>query len=163
MAKKLGNDYMLWVESAQAGTFNVIKGQQSLSISRDADTIDTSTKDDSGYGTSAPGLKKLKITLDMLPNLPDADGFSRLEGLCNTLPAAPFNVQIRKGGATGAGLTAASAGANGSAGTAASAGDVVFAGFVYGNLSSTDFGQNEAVKAKAEFTAAAAPSIDKLA
>jgi hypothetical protein len=144
MAKKLGNDYLLWVESATAGTFNLVKGQQSLSISRDAGSIDTSTKDDAGYGTSAPGLKSLKISLDMLPNLPDANGYTRLETLCGVTPAAPFNVQIRKGGPTGV------------------AADVVFAGSVYGNLASTDFGQNDAVKAKAEFSAAAAPTTDTL-
>lgn len=145
MAKKLGNDYLLWVESATAGTFNLVKGQQSLSISRDAGSIDTTTKDDAGYGTSAPGLKSLKISLDTSPNLPDANGYERLETLCNASPAVPFNVQIRKGGLTGA------------------AADTVFAGSVYGNIASSDFGQNEAVKAKIEFSAAAAPTTDKLA
>lgn len=144
MAKKLGNDYLLWVESAVQGTFNLVKGQQTLSISRDAGSIDTSTKDESGYGTSAPGLKSLKISLDMLPNLPDASGYTRLETLCNAAPAVPFNVQIRKGGQNGA------------------AADVVFAGSVYGNLDSTEFGQNDAVKAKATFSAAAAPTTDVL-
>lgn len=146
MAKKLGNDYLLWVESATAGTFNLVKGQQALSIARDAGSIDTSTKDDSGYGTSAPGLKSLKISLDMIPNLPDANGFTRLETLCNAAPAVPFKIQIRKGGA----------------GSAGGAGDVVFAGLVYGNITSTEFGQNDAVKAKAEFSAAEAPTTDTL-
>ena len=145
MAKKLGNDYLLWVESAVQGTFNLVKGQQTLSISRDAGSIDTTSKDESGYGTSAPGLKSLKISLDTLPNLPDASGYTRLETLCNATPATPFNIQIRKGGQTGA------------------AADVVFAGSVYGNISSTEFGQNDAVKAKIEFSAAAAPTTDVLA
>jgi hypothetical protein len=144
MAKKLGNDYLVWVDSATAGTFSIVKGQQSISISRDAGSIDTTTKDDLGYGTSAPGLKSLKLSLDTIPNLPDATGFTRLETLCNTVPQAPFNIQIRKGGPNGA------------------AGDVVFAGSVYGNISSTEFGQNDAVKAKVEFTAAAAPTTDVL-
>jgi predicted secreted protein len=144
MAKKLGNDYLLWVDSAQAGTYNLVKGQQSLSISRDAGSIDTSTKDDSGYGTSAPGLKSLKISLDMLPNLPDANGYTALETKCNAAPAVPFMVQIRKGGAAGV------------------AADVVFEGSVYGNITSTEFGQNDAVKAKIEFSAAAAPVKDVL-
>ncbi|KQO51408.1 phage tail tube protein [Sphingomonas sp. Leaf257] len=146
MAKKLGNDYLLWVESATAGTYNLVKGQQTLSVSRDAGSIDTTSKDDSGYGTSAPGLKSLKLSLDAIPNLPDADGYTRLETLCNAAPATPFNVQIRKGGQTGA-----------------SPADVVFAGSVYGNIASTEFGQNDAVKAKIEFSAAAAPTTDKLA
>jgi predicted secreted protein len=144
MAKKLGNDYLVWVESAVAGTFNVIKGQQSVSISRDSGSIDTTTKDDQGYGTSAPGLKSLKLSLDTIPNLPDATGFTRLESLCNANPPAPFNIQIRKGGANGAPA------------------DTVFAGLVYGNISSTEFGQNDAVKAKVEFTAATAPTTDVL-
>ena len=144
MAKKLGNDYLVWVETSTAGTFNLVKGQQSVSISRDAGSIDTTTKDDSGYGTSAPGLKSLKLSLDTIPNLPDATGFTRLETLCNANPQAPFNIQIRKGGQTGA------------------VGAVVFAGLVYGNISSTEFGQNDAVKAKVEFTAAAAPTTDVL-
>jgi predicted secreted protein len=144
MAKKLGNDYLVWVEATPAGTFNLVKGQQSVSISRDAASIDTTTKDDSGYGTSAPGLKSLKLSLDTIPNLPDASGYTRLETLCSASPQAPFNIQIRKGGATGA------------------AGDVVFAGLVYGNITSTEFGQNDAVKAKVEFSAAAAPTTDVL-
>lgn len=144
MAKKLGNDYLVWVESSTAGTFNLIKGQQSVSISRDAASIDTTTKDDSGYGTSAPGLKSLKLSLDTIPNLPDASGYTRLETLCSANPQAPFNIQIRKGGAGGQTT------------------DVVFAGLVYGNITSTEFGQNDAVKAKVEFSAAGAPTTDVL-
>ena len=145
MAKKLGNDYLLWAESPTTpGTYNLVKGQQSISISRDAGSIDTSTKDDAGYGTSAPGLKSLKLSLDILPNLPDASGYTALETSCNSVPSLPFNVQIRKNGAT------------------AVTGDAVFAGSVYGNLSETSFGQNEAVKAKCELSAAAAPTTDKL-
>jgi hypothetical protein len=34
VAKKLGNDYRLWIESATPGTYNMIKGQQDLSINR---------------------------------------------------------------------------------------------------------------------------------
>ena len=145
MAKKLGNDFLLWIESTTPGTYNLVKGQQALSISRDAGSIDTTTKDESGYGTSAPGLKSLKLSLDIIPNLPDATGYTRLETLASAAPAVPFNIQVRKGGATGA--------------TA----DAVFAGSVYGNISSTEFGQNDAVKAKVEFSAAAAPTTDVLA
>lgn len=145
MAKRLGNDYLVWIESETAGTYNLVKGQQAVSISRDAGSIDTTTKDDAGYGTSAPGLKSLKLSLDTIPNLPDTTGFTRLESKCNATPQSPFNIQIRKGGPAGA-MPA----------------DVVFAGSVYGNISSTEFGQNDAVKAKVEFSAAAAPTTDVL-
>lgn len=144
MAKKLGNDYLLWVESVTPGTYNLVKGQQTLSVSRDAGSIDTTSKDESGYGTSAPGLKSLKLSLDTIPNLPDANGYTRLETLCNAAPAVPFKIQIRKGGQTGA------------------TGDAVFEGLVYGNIASTEFGQNDAVKSKIEFSAAAAPTTDAL-
>jgi len=144
MAKKLGNDYLLWVESDTAGTYNLVKGQQTLSISRDAGSIDTTSKDEAGYGTSAPGLKSLKLSLEIIPNLPDVNGYTRLETLANAAPASPFKVQVRKGGQTG--LPA----------------DAVFEGLVYGNIGESSFGQNEAVKAKVEFSAAAAPVKDVL-
>lgn len=143
--KKLGNEYMVWVESAVAGTYNVIRGQQGVTINRSATEIDLETKDDAGYGASAFGNKKLSIDLGIIPSLPDAGGYTRLETLCNASPAAPFKVQIRKGGLTGV------------------AADAVFEGLVYGNLDSTDFGQNAGVGVKAKFGAAAAPVTDTLA
>jgi len=145
MAKKLGNDYTVWVESATAGTYNQIKGQQGATVNRNAASIDLTTKDDAGYGVSAPGLRDLSIDLDIIPNLPDANGYTRLETLCNAATIAPFNIQIRKGGAAGNGTT-----------------DVVFAGSVYGNLDSTGFAQNAGVTVKVKFTAAAAPTTDQL-
>jgi hypothetical protein len=145
MGKKLANDYMVWVESATAGTYNVIRGQQGATINRSSSSIDTSTKDDSGYGTSAPGLKGLTVDFSMIPNLPDITGYTRYETLCNAQPVAPFNVQIRKGGLTG------------------STTDVVFQCLVYGNLDSTGFDQNAAVAVKSTLSAAAAPTVDVLA
>lgn len=144
MAKRLANEVMVWVESATAGTFNVIRGQQGATINRNADTIDTTTKDDSGYGTSAPGTKALTIDLSIIPNLPDVNGYTRLETLANAANPAPFKVQLRKGGLTGV------------------AGDVIFEGSVYANLDSTAFDQNTAATVKVTFTAAAAPTTDVL-
>ena len=100
MGKKLGNDYRLWIESAVAGTYNEIKGQTSLKINRQAGSIDTSTKDDYPYGTQAPGLKTLTIDAEVYPNLPDANGYTRLETLSKG--SAPVKFQIRKGGSAGA-------------------------------------------------------------
>jgi predicted secreted protein len=145
MAKLLGNGYMLWIESATAGTFNLIKGQGPLTINRNAASINLTTKDDSGYGSSAPGLRDLSIDLDIIPNLPDTNGYTRLEMLANAAVIAPFNIQIRKNGAAGV------------------SGDAVFAGSVYGNLDSTSFGQDAGVGVKVKLTAAGAPTIDLLA
>lgn len=144
MGKKLANEYMVWVESSTPATFNVIRGQQGVTINRGSSDIDTSTKDDSGYGTSAPGLKNLSLDLGIIPNLPDVTGYTRYETLANAQPAVPFNIQIRKGGLTG------------------TTSDVVFACSVYGNLDSTGFEQNTAVSVKTKMNAAAAPTVDTL-
>jgi hypothetical protein len=97
MAKKLGNDYRLWIESATPGTFHEIKGQTSCKISRQAGMTDTSSKDDFPYGTQAPGLKSLTIDFELFPNLPDANGFERLEAVANAPVTTAGKFEIRKG------------------------------------------------------------------
>ncbi|MEH3107150.1 MAG: phage tail tube protein [Sphingomonas fennica] len=142
MAKKLGNDYRLWIETATAGTYAEIKGQTSSKISRQSSTIDTSTKDDYPYGTQAPGLKSLTLDVELFPNLPDVSGYGRLEARAQLTDATNF--QIRKGGSAG--------------GTA----DVVFAASLYiGNFDS-DFAKNDVVKCTAQLTLAAPPTVDTL-
>lgn len=143
MAKKLGNDYRLWIESATAGTFNEIKGQTTLKISRQAGSIDTSTKDDFPYGTQAPGLKTLTVDVELYPNLPDATGYTRFETLSQG--SAPVNFQVRKGGSAGA------------------AGDVVFEASMYIGNFDTDMSKNDVLKVTAQLTLAAAPETDVLA
>lgn len=145
MGKKLGPDYRVWIESAVAGTFNEIKGQGTSTINRGGSPIDTTTKDDGNYGTSAPGPRSLSVDLDIIPNLPDANGYTRLETASNANPQLPVNFQIRKGG---------------SAGVAA---DVMFACSMYANLDNTTFGQGDAVKVKTTLLAAAPPTVDILA
>lgn len=143
MAKKLGNDYRLWIESATAGTYNEIKGGTSLKVNRQSSSIDTSTKDDFPYGTQAPGLKTLTIDFEIYPNLPDITGFTRLETMSQG--SAPVNFQIRKGGS--AGLTT----------------DKIFEASMYiGNFDS-DFGKNDVVKYTGQLSLAAAPATDTLA
>lgn len=143
MAKKLGNDYRLWIESATAGTYNEIKGGTSLKINRQSSTIDTSTKDDYPYGTQAPGLKSLTIDGEIYPNLPDANGYGRLETASQG--SEPANFQIRKGGSAGG------------------SSDVVFEGSLYVGNFNTDFAKNDVVKCDFQLTLAAAPTVDELA
>jgi predicted secreted protein len=145
MGKGLGNDYLLWVESTTPGTFNLVKGQQGGTVNRNAAEVDLSTKDDDGYGSSASGLRKWSIDLTVLPNLPDATGYTRIESLSNASPSAPFKIEIRKGGKTGA------------------TGDVVFAGRVYGNLDSTGFDQDAGVGVKLTLRGDGAPTVDTYA
>jgi hypothetical protein len=104
VAKKLGNDYRLWIESATPGTYNMLKGQQDLSINRSSSPIDTSTKDDFPYGTSAPGLRSLSVPFTIIPDLPDANGYTRMETAALASTAAAVKFQIRKGGLRRLGL-----------------------------------------------------------
>jgi len=146
MPKKiLGSDYGVWVESAVAGTYNYVLGQGDCTINRGSSSIDTTSKDDGDYGTSAPGPRSLSVDLNIIPFLPDANGYTRLESLSNASPRVPFNIQIRKGGKTGTGT------------------DVVFQCSMYGNLDSTTLGQAAAGTVKASLMAAAAPTVDALA
>lgn len=145
MAKGLGNNYYLWLESSTPGTYNYIKGQRNLKRSNSSGKIDTSSKETFPYGTSAPGARDVALSLDIVPDLPDTNGYTRLETLCNAAVPSPFNIQIRKGGTAGAG------------------GDVVFAASMYGNLSGHDFPQNGAVGVTLELSLAAAPTTDVLA
>ena len=53
MAKGFSKDDLLWVESATAGTYNYIKGQGDLSMSRSRDSIDLSDKTTAGFKQTA--------------------------------------------------------------------------------------------------------------
>lgn len=145
MSKKLGNDYLLWIESATPGTYNLIAGQQNLSMSGQAGFFDTSTKDDSGYATQAPGLRAGSINFECIPNLPDANGYTRMETRALAAPQAATLFQIRKGGSAGNSTT-----------------DVVFAASMYIGDWSTSFGQNDAVKTTATLSLASAPTTNVL-
>jgi hypothetical protein len=145
VAKGLGNNYYLYVESTTPGTYTLIKGQGDLKVSRSSSSVDLSSKADFPYALSAPGLRNVSITCDIKPDLPDANGYTRLETLCAASPQAPFNVQIRKGGLTGA------------------AGDVIFQASMYGTITETSMGQNAALTVSLELTLAGAPTTDVLA
>lgn len=142
MAKLLGNDYRLWLESTTPGTYHEIKGQTTLKISRQAQQIDTSTKDDFPYGTQAPGLKSLTIDFEIYPNLPDATGYTRFETLSQG--TAPTKFQIRKGGASG------------------DTDDAVFEASLYIGNFDTDMSKNDVLKVTGQLTLSAAPTIDTL-
>jgi hypothetical protein len=145
VAKKLANDYRLWID-AGAGTYNMIKGQQDLSLSRNAQQIDTTSKDDYPYGTSAPGNRQLSISASIIPDLPDATGYTRLETVALAAAPTACNFQIRKNGATGNSTT-----------------DVVFQGSMYITDFNDDFSQNAPVKKSFTLVAASAPTTDILA
>jgi predicted secreted protein len=136
MAKRLGNNCRLLIESAVAGTYNEIKGQQNLAVNRNAATIDTSTKDEFPWGSSAPGSRSLSIPATFIPDLPDANGYDRLRTLVSGTD--PFNVRI-KDGAT-----------------------VVFEGSVYVTDRNNTLNQNAAGEASCTFVNASPPVTDDL-
>ncbi len=144
MAKKLGKDYRLWIESATPGTYNEIKGQVGLKYSRKANGIDASSKEDFPYGIEAKGRQSITIDFDIKPDLPDANGYTRFE--TRAALVTPTLFQIRKGGSTGADPA-----------------DVVFAASMNIMSSDTDLPDNDMVKASGQLTLAAAPTTDTLA
>ena len=143
--KGIGNNYYLWLETATPSTYALLKGQGNLKINRSSGSIDLSSKDNFPYALSAPGLRTLTISCDIKPDLPDANGYTRLETLCAASPQAPFNIQVRKGGLTGSGT------------------DVVFAASMYGTLTGTDMSQNAPLSVTLDLSLAAAPTTDTLA
>jgi predicted secreted protein len=90
--KRLGNNLRLEIESATPGTYNEIAGQQNLSVNRQAQTIDTTTKDEFPYGSSAPGARSISLPATFIPSLPDANGYDRLVSLANDTD--PFKIRI---------------------------------------------------------------------
>lgn len=145
MAKKLGRDYHLWIESATPGTYNVILGQVDLTVNRNQAFIDSSSKDDGTYGTQAPGQRSLTIDFSVIPNLPDANGYTRLETNALADPQEPTMFQIRKGGTAGA-----------------DPGDVVFEASMYVGDFTTAMGKDDPVRATGNLSLAAAPVTDAL-
>ena len=143
MAKKLGNDYRCWIESSTPGTYNEIKGQTSVKVSRKTAEVDTTSKDDFPYGTNLTGMKAITLDYEILPTLPDATGFGRLETLA--AGSSPVNFQIRKGGSSGTGS------------------DVVFQASMNIVGHDTEYPMNQPVKCTGQLTLAAAPTTDLLA
>jgi predicted secreted protein len=90
--KKLGIFYRLQIESAVAGTYTEIAGQQNLSVNRQGQQIDTSTKDEHPWGSSRNGARSISIPATFIPDLPDANGYDRLVTLANG--DDPFNIRI---------------------------------------------------------------------
>jgi hypothetical protein len=141
---KLGNDYLLWVESVTPGTYNYVDGQGSFNHSRSYSAIGTATKT-SQWDTERAGLPKGKADAEILPSLPDTV-YARLETLCKAVPQVPFNIQVRKNGTSGA-----------------TPGDVVFACSVTCDGFDEAKPQNDVVKSKISFLMATAPTTDTLA
>lgn len=144
MAKKLSKDYLLWIESTTPGTFNYIKGQQTLEIQESSSSIDTTTKDDYPFSTSQPGSRGVTIDFSCIPDLPDSTGYTRLETIAAS--ATPqIKIEIRKGG------------------TGATGSDAVFAATMNVVSKATSADNNNPLSSKWQLTNALAPTTNALA
>lgn len=140
MAKKLGQDFRLFVGNAAGDQFAEPRGQGNLTINRGSSPIDTSTKDSGRYGTSAPGPKTLTITQEIIPDLPDANGYTRMKALDNDGDTAVY--QIREKPFAEA--------------------DVVFECLMYTVFGNTGMGRTDPVGTSVELSAAEAPTVDEI-
>lgn len=140
MAKKLGSNYRLFVQSAVAGTFNQPTGQGNLTVNRSKGFSSNATKDTEGYDTQQPGLKTLSISQALVPDLPDANGYTRMETLDKSDATEVYQIRKKPFGTT----------------------DVVFECSMYTGLDNTGFNQGESVSAGVTLTPAAAPTVDTL-
>lgn len=79
-----GADVALYINTGTEDTPEYVKiaGQRSAELSRSAETIDTTTKDNDGWKTSISGMKEWSLSCEALIDL-TGDGFSRLERAFN--------------------------------------------------------------------------------
>ncbi|GEM_PF-2610829 len=141
MAKKLGNDYRLFVRAAGGATFSQPAGQGNLTRNGGKNFSSNATKDTEGYDTQQPGLRTLTLKQDMVPSLPDPTGYTRMETLDKSNATEMY--QIRK--------------------KPFAEEDVVFEAIMYTGLDDTSFNQGESVKVGVTLTLAEAPTVDALA
>ncbi|MDN4633846.1 hypothetical protein QCD71_20195 [Sphingomonas sp. PsM26] len=140
MAKKLGSDYRLFVQSSTAGTFNQPAGQGNLSIDRGKAFSSNATKDQEGVDTQSPGLRTITIKQDLTPDLPDANGYTRIETLDKSNATEVYQIR-KKPFATG---------------------DIVFECLMYTSIDSTGLDQGASVKSPLTLQPAAQPTVDAL-
>lgn len=145
MAKRLGNDRRIWVESATPGTYNMVKGNQTIRVSRSGNTFSIGTKDDFPIDPQAPGLRTVSLACSFIPDLPDATGFTRLASFGTSASPSPVNIQVRAGGASGADPD-----------------DVEFECSMYVTQQDSSADANAPVGSDFTLVAAAAPTVDTL-
>lgn len=140
MAKKLGQDFRLFVQDVGGATFSQPRGQGDLTINRSSSPIDTSTKDSGRYGTSAPGAKTLTISQELIPDLPDATGYTRMKTLDSSGDPEVYQIREKPFGED----------------------DVQFECLMYTVFGNTGLGRAAAAGTSVELSAAEAPTVDEI-
>ena len=141
MAKKLANDYRLFLRGSDGTTFSQPAGQGNLTKSGGKNFTSNATKDTEGYDTQQPGLKTLTLKQDLIPSLPDPTGYTRMETLDKSNATEIYQIRKKPFAAT----------------------DVVFEAAMYTGLDDTGFNQGASVTVGVTLTLAEAPTVDALA
>ncbi|MBB4618961.1 hypothetical protein [Sphingomonas abaci] len=141
MAKKLANDYRLFLRGSDGTTFSQPAGQGNLTKSGGKNFTSNATKDTEGYDTQQPGLKTLTLKQDLIPSLPDPTGYTRMETLDKSNAVEVYQIRKKPFAAT----------------------DVVFEAAMYTGLDDTGFNQGASVTVGVTLTLAEAPTVDALA
>ena len=141
MAKKLGNDYRLFLRQTDGTAFSQPAGQGNLTKTGGKNFSSNATKDTEGYDTQQPGLKTLTLKQDLIPSLPDPTGYTRMETLDKSNAVEVYQIRKKPFGAT----------------------DVVFEAAMYTGLDDTGFNQGASVTVGVTLTLAEAPTVDALA
>lgn len=135
--KRIGTNCKVQIgNGATPEVFTTISGNTNLSVTRQGNTVDTSTKDDYPYGTSAAGTRSVSISATFRPELPDASGYDAL--VTAAAATTPFNIQIVDGAT------------------------VVFSCSVYVTTRDNTLNINAAGEASCTFVNAAPPTVDDL-
>lgn len=69
---ELGNTRRVYIVTGEGGTYTVLKGEQSNSVNRSAESIDISDKDTGAWGNTMPGKKSLTLDVTVYADNTDA-------------------------------------------------------------------------------------------
>lgn len=69
---ELGNTRRVYIVTGEGGTYTVLKGEQTNSVNRSSESIDTSDKDAGAWGNTMPGKKSLTLDVTVYTDGTDA-------------------------------------------------------------------------------------------
>lgn len=70
---ELGNTRRVYIVTGDDETYTVMKGEQSNSVNRSAESIDVSDKDTGAWGSTMPGKKSLSLDVTVYADNTDAN------------------------------------------------------------------------------------------
>lgn len=91
---KLGKDQVLQVKTGtgSSATYTDAENVKSVTLSRSADEIDTTTRAADGYHTSQPGLKSVSLSFDILEESTSDTVITALESAYTN--ATPIDIKV---------------------------------------------------------------------